>query len=269
MGAAAVGTRVGEEGDARSRAPARVLSKESGRPLYVQLYELIREQVRTGALKPGDAIAAESELIAAYGVSRITVRAALEQLVRDGYIDRHRGRGSFVRATAPQTHACLASFTDQMLRLGRVPRTEVRTVRVAPAGSFTSSRLPFMADEPIALIERLRSVDGERVALVRSYVPHRLVPGISAEHFASEGMGQSLLYVLEHRFGVVLDKGEETLVPAKVDDADAALLKVAPGDAIALKICVVHDVSGAPVLYEEAGWCGAQTQLVQRVCATG
>lgn len=251
-----------------STAPVRTISKDAGRPLYVQLYEVIREQVRSGALKPGDAIAAESELIKTYGVSRITVRAALEQLVHDGYIDRHRGRGTFVRATAPQTHMCLASFTHQMLRLGRAPRTEVLGVRVAPASSFGPRRLPFAGTEPVALIERLRSVDGERVALVRSYVPHRVVPGIEASHFAPEGMGQSLLYVLEHRFGVVLDKGEETLVPAKVDEHDAALLQVTPGDAIALKICVVHDVAGSPVLYEEAGWCAAQTVLVQRVCTT-
>ncbi len=250
----------------RAIAPERSISKDAGRPLYVQLYEVIREQVRSGTLKPGDPIAAESELTRTFSVSRITVRAALEQLVREGYIDRHRGRGSFVRATAPDTRVCLSSFTHQMLRLGRVPRTEVLGVRVAAARSFGPRRLPFDDDEPVALIERLRTVDGERVALVRSYVPHRLVPGIAAADFASEGMGQSLLHVLEHRFGVVLDKGEETLVPAKVDAADAALLEVEPNDAIALKICVVHDVAGAPVLYEEAGWCGAQTQLVQRVC---
>ena len=249
-------------------APRRSLSKSAGRPLYVQLYEVLREQVQGGSLKPGDAIAAESELIRTFGVSRITVRAALEQLVRDGYIDRHRGRGSFVRATAPQTHVCLASFTDQMLRLGRTPRTEVLGVRVAAASTFGAHRLPFADDEAVVLIERLRSVDGERVALVRSYVPHRLVPEITAADFAADGMGQSLLYVLEHRFGVVLDKGEETLVPAKVDAHDAALLAVASGDAIALKICVVHDISGVPVLYEEAAWCGAQTVSVQRVCTT-
>lgn len=250
----------------RSSAPPRTLSRSAGRPLYVQLYEVIREQVQGGSLKPGDPIAAESELIRTFGVSRITVRAALEQLVRDGYIDRHRGRGSFVRATAPQTPVCLSSFTDQMLRLGRVPKTEVLGVAVARTTTFGPRRLPFAHDVEVAAIERMRWVDGDRVALVRSYVPHALVPGIAPSDFAVEGIGQSLLHVLEHRFGMVLDMGEETLKPVKIEAQDAALLGVEPGDAVALKICLVHDIAGAPVLYEEAAWCGAQTVSVQRVC---
>ena len=250
----------------RGQAPSRGILNDAGRPLYVQLYEVIRDQVRHGVLKPGDAIAAESELTREYGVSRITVRAALEHLVREGYIDRHRGRGSYVRSTAPENRVCLASFTDQMLRLGRTPRTEVVGLRVAPASSFGPHPLPFAPDEEVGLIERLREVDGERVALVRSYIPHALVPGVAPEDFATEGPAQSLLHVLEHRFGVVLDEGEETLVPINVAPPDAERLGLAPGDAVALKICTVRDASGAPVLYEEASWRGAQTQLVRRMC---
>ncbi len=252
--------------------PKRSLAKGSGRPLHLQLYEILRDDVRHGVLKPGDLVPAESELVKAYGVSRITVRAALEHLVREGYIDRHRGRGSFVRAAIPEVRACLTSFTDQMLALGRNPGSRVLDVRVAVADAFAmtasptgQSRLPFDAGVEVVRIERLRTVDGDALAVVRSFIPHALVPGIGPHAFAERGPAQSLLHVLEHRYGVTLDKGEETIAPARADADTAFKVGIAEGDAIAIKACLVRDTSGAPVLYEVAAWCAPQTQLVQRM----
>ncbi|CAN5681246.1 GntR family transcriptional regulator [soil metagenome] len=253
--------------DTRGPTAAIGLSKTSRRPLYLQLYEILRAQVQTGELGPGDMIPPESELTRRFGVSRITVRAALDHLVQDGIIDRHRGRGSFVRASAPEARACLTSFTEQVSRSGRIPTTDVVRVVIAHAASFAPVALPFDSDVRVALVERVRRVDGVRVALVRSYLPEALVPGIDASCFASSGAQQSLLHVLEHRFGVVLDKGEETLWPTTVTRADAAVLHVPEGSPVAVRFCRVDDRSGAVCIYEEAAWCAPQTQLVQRVCA--
>jgi GntR family transcriptional regulator len=121
----------------------------------------------------------------------------------------------------------------------------------------------------VARIERLRRVDGERVALIRSYLPERLVPGVDASAFGSTGRDQSILYVLEHRFGLLLDKGEETLLPTGAAERDAELLGVETGTPVAVRICRIDDVAGAPSLYEEAIWCAPQTQLVQRLAVAG
>jgi GntR family transcriptional regulator len=245
----------------------RDLAKVGGRPLYQQLYEILRDRVRRGELQPGDRVPPESALTRSYGVSRITVRAALDQLVQDGLIDRHRGRGSFVREPTSEARTCLNSFTQQVVLAGRVPTTDLLGLCRAPAAGFAPVRLPFEPTTPVVRIERLRRVDGERVALVRSYLPERLVPGIAATSFAARGPGQSLLYVLEHRFGVVLDKGEETLIPAGASPADADLLGIRSGAPVAVRVCRVDDLAGAACLYEEAIWCAPQTQLVQRVAA--
>lgn len=244
------------------------LSKDADLPLYVQLYGILRGQVVSGRLAPGDLIPAESELVAAYGVSRITVRAALDQLVHDGLIDRQRGRGSFVKAPAvPDSRACMVSFTDQMLGAGREPGTRVASVTRGRAEDLGLGASPFDRDEPLVRVDRVRLVDGAAAAVMRSYLPDQRVPGLSASTFSERGPQQSLLFVLERRYGLPLDQGEETMAPGTIVEPFASLLGIAPGSAVIVKTCVVRDVSGAATLYEESYWNAPQTQLVRRVAS--
>lgn len=244
------------------------LSKDADLPLYVQLYGILRGQVLSGELTPGDLIPAESELVTAYGVSRITVRAALDQLVHDGLIDRQRGRGSFVRAPAvPDARACMVSFTDQMLGAGREPGTRIAGVARGLATDLELTASPFDRDEPLVRVDRVRLVDGEPAAVMRSFLPDRRVPGLDAASFAERGPQQSLLFVLERRYGLPLDQGEETMAPATAAEPFAALLGIPAGSAVLLKTCVVRDVSGEATLYEEAYWNAPQTQRVRRVAS--
>lgn len=242
----------------------RPLAKDGAEPLYRQLYVRLRARIDTGDLAPGDGIPAESELMRSYGVSRITVRAALDQLVRDGLIERQRGRGSFVRRDALESRSCVSSFTDQMLALGREPTTEVLRLERVDPGHHRKAQLPFPEDARLVLIERLRKVDGEVAGLVRTYLPADAGGGLKREHFARTGRGQSLLYVLEHACGIVLDKGAETTQPVAAPDDVAGHLGCAAGAAVLLKSCTLEGAGGRRLLYEEAYWRVAQTQLVQR-----
>lgn len=243
---------------------ASPLDRSDDVPLYQQLYATLRGKVQRGEWAPAAMIPAEAELMADYGVSRITIRAALDQMVRDGLIERQRGRGSFVRAAAPETRACVTSLTEQVVRSGRTPTTDVLGVEIRPAARFAEDDLPFASDEAVARIERVRRIDGRPVALMRSFIPERHVPGISVRDFAEEGPAQSLLYVLEHRFGVLLDVGEETLLPTGAEKRDAEPLGIEVGAPVAVKICRIENAAGETTLYEEAIWCAPQTQPIQR-----
>lgn len=244
------------------------LSKDAELPLYRQLYGILRSRVLAGELAPGDLIPAESELMAAYGVSRITVRAALDQLVQDGLIDRQRGRGSFVRApAAPPVRACMVSFTDQMLGAGRVPTTRIAGVARGLAADLGLAASPFEPDERLVRVDRVRLVDGAPAAVMRGYLPDRRVPGLAAASFAEHGPQQSLLFVLERRYGLPLDQGEETMAPAPASEPFAGHMGIAPGAPVIVKTCVVRDVSGAATLYEESYWNAPQTQLLRRVAS--
>ena len=246
------------------------LSKDADLPLYAQLYGILRGQVLAGELAPGDLIPAESELVAAYGVSRITVRAALDQLVHDGLIDRQRGRGSFVKAPAEsEARACMVSFTDQMLRAGREPGTRIAGVARGHGTELGLAASPFATDDLLVRVDRVRLVDGVPAAVMRAFLPDRRVPGLGADTFAERGPEQSLLFVLERRYGLPLDQGEETMAPGTVAEPFASLLGIAPGSAVLVKTCVVRDVAGAAALYEQSYWTAPQTQLVRRVAPQG
>jgi len=247
------------------RSRSTFLRRGEGRPLYVQLYDRLRSNIQKGTWPSGSLIPSEAEIMSTFAVSRITARAALEQLVRDGLIERMRGKGSFVRASEPETRACLTSFTDEVLRSGRTPTTDILGVEIQASKAFKDDDLPFAPTERIARIERVRRIDGQRVALMRSFIPEKFVPGISARDFDEIGAAQSLLYVLEHRFGVVLDQGEETLIPQLAVARDAGPLGIEVGAPVAVKVCRIADTAGQTTLYEAAIWCAPQTQPIHRL----
>lgn len=254
--------------DAPGTSPSEpTLSKAKALPLYLQLYGILRGRMLSGEWEAGAVVPPESELMEAFGVSRITVRAALDQLVHDGLVERHRGRGSFVREVPLESRSCMTSFTESTLASGRRPTARMVAVRRGTAAALDLTAAPFAVDEPLVLIERVRLIDDEPAALMRSAIPARLVPGLSEESFADEGREQSLLYVLERRFGLPLDTGEETIVPTAITSPYAEALGLEPGRAVVMKTCAMRDRSGAFALYEEAFWNAPQKQLLQRIAS--
>src|ERR1043165_10185140 len=93
-------------------------------------------------LKVGDAIPSERQLSADLGVSRLTVRAALDELVREGYLVRRRGAGTFVAAPKVQKGTDVTSFSDDMRRSGLQPGSRTLDLRSVPAGARPGGVLP-------------------------------------------------------------------------------------------------------------------------------
>lgn len=236
-------------------------------PLYAQLEAILRRQIGEGQLKPGDIVPTESELGRHYKVSRITVRAALESLTKDGLLERQPGRGTFVRASEVEPWSCLTSFTEQMLRQGRTPRTKMLKLRVVRPEPDVAGALRLGSGEEAVIVERLRLVDEQPAALMRAFIPRRFVRGISRRDFASTGREQSILYVLERRFNLAISEGEETTAPVCLTQPDAGLLGLQEGSPVVYKSCVIHNSQGEPVLLERAYWCTPQVEQVRRAGA--
>jgi GntR family transcriptional regulator len=206
-------------------APARPLPGGYA-PLYARLRQAIHDRLRSGEWRPGDQIPTMRELGVAYGVSRITVVQALDELSREGLLIRWQGKGVFVgqpQADAP--HMPLQSFTEETVGRGHTPSS--RTLRLAreTATPAVSARLGLKPDEGVVLLERLRLIDGCPIALQHVYLPEHLVPGLVER---SEPI-ESLYQVLAETYGVLPTNASESYEPIHLDPEQARLLETRAG----------------------------------------
>ncbi|WP_218566409.1 GntR family transcriptional regulator [Vallicoccus soli] len=209
-------------------------------PKHEQLRLLLLREC-TERLRPGDALPSERQLCEEHGVSRITVREAVGQLVAEGVLVRVRGKGTFVAERRVQSRLHLASFTQDMRRRGHEPRTAVLGLsEVAPPGHVRAA-LRLRRQDSAVWVRRLRTADGEPMALEDSWYVPALVPGLTRED--AEG---SLYALFADRYGLVIDSAEQTVTAVTAGPDDAPLLGV-PLGAPLLLFDRVSCAAGRPV----------------------
>lgn len=176
------------------RLPSDVLQHSSPEPLYHQLAKLLEAAVNKGALKPGDRLHSEAELSEHYGVSRITVRQAVEALARKQILVRKQGKGTFVAAAAVRhdlrnLHGLLGSlFSQAPGASARLLRYELSTPPVEVAGLF-----PLQAGDHAVALERLYLIDQRPVAITETWLHSAVavLPRLKAELMSTEDMMRS------------------------------------------------------------------------------
>lgn len=177
-------------------------------PYYRQLYDILHQQIADGVWKPGDRLPSESELIDTYQVSRITVRQALDMLVKEGWIYRRRGRGTFVAApTIEQGLTRIISFSEDMQRRGLHAATRVLDSRLISADEEIAFRLALQPGDELAVLTRLRLADGEPMSIEVSHLVHQLCPGILNEDYAESPLRQTLA----ERYGIRLVRAQQAI----------------------------------------------------------
>src|SRR5213082_783493 len=144
--------------------------------------EQIRQRVvgLISELGVGAAIPSERRLSTELGVSRLTLRAALDELVREGYLVRRHGSGTFVSEPKIAQELTLTSFTDDMRRRGMTPASRTLELKVVPAGARLGRLLHVSPSEPVVVAKRLRLADRETMAIETLHVRESLVPGLTA-----------------------------------------------------------------------------------------
>lgn len=221
-------------------------------PKYRQVYASLREYIEAGRWPEGSLLPTEVDIAKLFGVSRITVREALQILETENFISRQQGRGTIVKSTAPLPSNCFSSFTDQMLKEGHRLRTQILDVRVVDtASAIELTGAPFHAEEEVVLVERLRIVDERPRLIGKAFLPHRLVIGIGKHSFAETGPRQSMLYTLESTFGIKMTHADEIIMPTTLGEKEATLL-AAPLHTPALRqICQMYNAQHELVMSDE------------------
>jgi GntR family transcriptional regulator len=166
-------------------------------------------------LATGAAIPSERQLSTDLGVSRLTVRAALDELVRDGFLVRRRGAGTFVSEPKIAQELTMTSFTEDMERRGLRPKSRTLELGIVPAGAQLGRLLHVSPSERVMVAKRLRLADEETVAIETLHVRESLVPGLTASDLELH----SFYELLRDRYGTTVAGGIQTIEPT-VTDAD-------------------------------------------------
>jgi GntR family transcriptional regulator len=199
-------------------------------PKYFQLREILLDLVEDAALPVDAPIPSERELCQRFGLSRMTVRQAVDHLVSEGRLYRVPGKGTFVARPKIEMPLRLVSFTEDMRARGLEPGARDLDRRTTPANAHLARVFGVPPGSGVHVIERLRTADSEPMAVERSHIPASVAPGL-----LDTPLGDASLYdVLQKRFGVVFDAGEQTIEAGIADTADARLLDLARGSAVLL-----------------------------------
>lgn len=169
----------------------------------------------------GNAIPSERQLSADLGVSRLTVRAALDDLAREGYLIRRRGSGTYVQQPKISQELTITSFSEDMRRRGMVPGSKTLSMETILAGARLGRFLQVSPSEPILVIKRLRLADGETMAIETLHLPQGLVPGLTANDLSG-----SFYALLGERYGIHIAHGTQAIEPTVTNEEESAALGV-------------------------------------------
>ena len=214
-------------------------------PLHVQLADQLERAIQGGDLPVGSRLSNEIDLAASYGLSRPTVRQAIARLVDQGLLVRKRGVGTQVvgRADRVRRSLELTSLYDDLAKHGRRPQTEVLRLGTVTATSDVASALQCQRGDRVLRLERLRSADGEPLALMRNWLPAELIDADAAD-LADHG-----LYELMRSRGVRLKVAHQTISARPAAPDQARLLGEPVGAPLLATTRVTYADHGRPVEY--------------------
>lgn len=204
-------------------AEGLTLNKDLPFPLYHQLKEIVVGKIRSGELRPNDRLPAEDELATQYQVSKATVRQALSELTREGYLRRAQGLGTFVAVPKVQQGPReLTSFTQEMHKRGTQASSHVLEQDIVAADAVVAAGLRVAEGTRVFRLKRLRCADGVPMGIQTAYIPVDLAPGIVEQDFRES----SLYDVLARKYSLAPARAEETHFAVLLERIEAGLLGV-------------------------------------------
>ncbi len=233
------------------------LDKSIPVPLYYQLKEILLDYVQSneqdGTLPP------EVEICRRFDISRPTVRQAINELVANGYLERFKGKGTFIakRKIRQDYLLMIESFHNEMHGKGLTHDTRVLELAAVPANEHVGAVLRIPPSSEVVKLFRLRSVNAEPIVLVQTYLPHALYPGMLTKDFKSN----SLYHIVETEYGQRIKRSTRTIEAIKADEYLAGLLVIAKGDPIQFIESISYLEGDTPFEYTRAYYRGDRNRF--------
>jgi GntR family transcriptional regulator len=249
----------------RRREPAEILPARlsAQRPKGEQLEEILEGYLAT--LDPGTALPSERVLAQRYQVARATVSQAIEGLAVRGLVYRVHGSGTFVAEPRFRQPETLTSFSEDMRARGMVPGSIVLRQEVVPSGEIIARQLELDPGTPVVQIERVRTADGEPMAVERTYLPAGRFPDLENVDLTDV----SLYETLSSRWSTQVAIADQWYSVIRPTETEANLLGVQPDHPAMLVERVTRDPSGDIVEYVRSLYRGDRYEVHARLRRPG
>jgi GntR family transcriptional regulator len=194
-------------------------------PMYHQLKELVSEKIESGEWAPGHRLPTEAELSREFGVSRITVRHAMQLLQNQGLLERKQGRGTFV-AQPKVAHDLMSMFRDglSVKEMGRQPQLELVSLELKKPAASVAGKLNLPVTDKVFEMKRLLLADGEPIMLMASWLPQSRFPDLPDKGLDSRTMGSVM-----REYGITEAFQHKEVEVTILDEEEAALLQTLTG----------------------------------------
>ena len=230
--------------DAKIKLTAKQLNESSDTPLYQQVYDLIREKIISGAVGLNSRLPAEQDIAADLGVSRITVKRALNELATAGLVRRQRGLGTVITyaCNTPTVRGSFENLIDGLTRMGLETEVQLLDCSTSPASPAIAETLKLPKGSRVQRIVRLRKLEDAPFSYLVTYIPDDIAEGYDESELASE----TLIALLE-KAGHRPCGAEQTISATAAEPAVATMLGVAPGSPLMRIHRIMTDKTGRPI----------------------
>jgi GntR family transcriptional regulator len=252
-----------QQADTASNSPlAQGVTRLSPQPMYAQIKTELRGRILDGCYKPHERLPSESELIALFGVSRITVRQALGDLQREGLLFKIHGKGTYV--SKPKTFqelGQLEGFAEAMGKRGFETFNRVIAQREVEADLVVATHLQLPANTPVTEIRRVRFLNREPISVDVSYFERAIGTRLCQADLAH----RDIFALLENEIGISLGKAELQIEAMLADETLAGLLQIEEGAPILRMERLTFSAEGKPIDFEYLYYRGDAFQYRMRV----
>ena len=222
-----------------------------------QVLELV-ERLGVGA-----AIPSERQLSVDLGVSRLTLRAALDDLAWEGYLVRRRGSGTYVQQPKISQQLTMTSFSEDMRRRGMAPGSRTLSLTRQLAGARLGRFLNVSPGEEIVVVRRLRLADGVSMAIETLHIPSSVVPGV-----AEADLEGSFYQLLRSKYGIEIASGTQTIEPTVTNEDESAALGVPLHSPAFLFERTSRDADGRTLEFVHSIYRGDRYRIVSELTAS-
>jgi len=221
------------------------IDKKNKMPLYSQLETSILKAINSGKLKAGDKLPTEEEVCNEYGISRIVVKQAYNDLLNQGKLIRERGRGTFIKEIDDRGLFLqrVYSYDQEMSILKKKPRTDVVLAEVVACNSEIATLLDLEIGASCFHLERMRYADNKPFDYSIDYLPMDIFPGLENHDFGSA----SLYRTLESEYHSIPTHAKRTIFAQNISKSIAKYLTISEGAAVLVVQSVVCDQHGRTV----------------------